>query len=263
MSDSASTEPRLDIVAVAPHPDDLEIICGGTLAKLVKQGYRVGIFDLTSGEPTPRGSDEIRQREAEEARKILGVPVRVNLRLPNRILMDSPEARFRLGAELRRYRPQVVITTAGRTPAASPDHHQGHLIAEASRFYAQLTKWDERFENTAPYRVPHLVYAPFPFDAEQRIWQSTFVIDITDTMEQKLAAVACYSSQFDEGRFEKVRHFVSGANAFAGARCGFMYGEMFALPHPVGSSDLMAVVQGSKGVPAPVQLPGKDHLPMG
>lgn len=258
-----SDEQRLDVVAVAPHPDDVEIICGGTLAKLVKLGYRVGIFDLTSGEPTPRGSEEVRKREAEAAREVLGVHVRINLGLPNRVLMDAPEFRFRLGAELRRYRPDVLITTAGRTPAASPDHHQAHLLAEASRFYSQLTKWDDRFEGTDPYRVPHLVYAPFPFDAEQRSWHSTFIIDITDTFEQKLAAVRCYGSQFDEARFEKVRHFVGGANAYAGARCGFAYGELFALPHPVGGSDLMAIVRGGKGTPAPVQLPGKDHLPMG
>src|SRR5256886_1200446 len=79
---------RLDVVAVAPHPDDLEILCGGTLARLVKQGYRVGMFDLTTGEPTPRGTEEIRAREAEEARQVLGVQVRLCLRLPNRELVD-------------------------------------------------------------------------------------------------------------------------------------------------------------------------------
>ncbi len=254
---------KLDVIAVAPHPDDLEIICGGTLAKLVQQGYRVGIIDLTSGEPTPRGSEELRQSEAKAAQKILGVQVRINLRLPNRILMDSPEARFHLATEFRKYQPNVVITVAGRTPAASPDHHQGHLIGEAARFYSQLTKWDDQFSGTAPYRVPHLVYAPFPFDAEQRHWHSTFVIDITDTMAQKLAAIECYSSQFDEGRFEKVKHLINSANGFTGARCGFMYAEFFALPHPVGASDLVALVQGGKGSIAAVQLPGKDHLPMG
>jgi N-acetylglucosamine malate deacetylase 1 len=262
MADANATS-QLDLIAVAPHPDDLEITCGGTLAKLVKQGYRVGIIDLTSGEPTPRGSDETRRQEAEAARKALGVPVRINLGLPNRVLMDSPEARFRLGTELRRWQPKVVITTAGRTPAASPDHHQGHLLAEASRFYAQLTKWDDRFEGTAPYRVPHLVYAPFPFDAEQRIYHSAFVIDVTDTFEQKMTAIRCYASQFDDARFDRVRHFVGGANAFMGARCGFTYGEMFALPHPVGGNDLMRIVEGGRGSPAPVQLPGQDHLPMG
>jgi N-acetylglucosamine malate deacetylase 1 len=256
------TVEKLDVVALAPHPDDLEILCGGTLAKLVKQGYRVGIFDLTSGEPTPRGSLETRAQEAETARQILGVQVRLNLNLPNRVLMDGPEARFRVATELRKYQPTLVITAAGRTPAASPDHHQGHLIAEASRFYSQLTKWDERFDNTAPYRVPHLVYSLFPSDAEVRHWQSTFVIDITDTFEQKMAAIEAYKSQFDDARFSKVRHYISSANGYQGARCGFMFGELFALPHPVGADDLLKLVLGGKGSLAPVQLPGKDHLPL-
>src|SRR5262245_45042169 len=165
MSSPSPSPEKLDVVAVAPHPDDLELTCGGTLAKLVKQGYRVGMFDLTTGEPTPRGSEEVRAREAEAARQALGVHVRINLALPNRVLMDGPEARYVLGTALRRYRPTVLIVVAGRTPAASPDHNQGHLLAEAARFYSQLTRWDERFGGTAPYRVPHLVYAPLPFDA--------------------------------------------------------------------------------------------------
>src|SRR5215203_2281696 len=111
---------ELDVIAVAPHPDDLEIICGGTLAKLVNQGYRVGIIDLTSGEPTPRGSLEKRQQEAETARQVLGIPLRINLNLPNRVLMDSPENRFVLATEFRRFRPQIVIGVAGRTPSGSP-----------------------------------------------------------------------------------------------------------------------------------------------
>ncbi len=257
------TEPtdRLDVVAVAPHPDDLEITCGGTLAKLVKQGHRVGIIDLTSGEPTPRGTEEIRGREAEAARKVLGVQVRINLALPNRVLMDSPEGRFRLGAELRRYRPSIVMTVAGRTPAASPDHYQGHLLVEAGRFYSQLTKWDDRFDKTEPYRVPHLVYVPTPFDAEQRLWHSTFVIDISDTFEQKLEAIRCYESQFDSARLEMLKHFLSGQAAADGARCGFKYGERFALPHPVGASDLVRLVRGSSDDPP--AKPGQGHLPLG
>ena len=253
---------RLDVVAVAPHPDDLEILCGGTLAKLVKQGYRVGIFDLTSGEPTPRGSFDTRKLEAEKARAALGVQVRINIDLPNRVLMDGPEARFKLATAFRLYRPGIVIVAAGRTPAASPDHNQGHLIGEAARFYSQLTKWDERFDGTSPYRVPHLVYAPFPSDAENRNWQSTFVIDVSDTMEQKLESIRAYESQFDIARFDKVKHYISSANGYHGARCGFMYGELFALPHPVGSDNLVSLVHGGKGSLAPVQLPGKDHLPM-
>jgi N-acetylglucosamine malate deacetylase 1 len=253
----------LDIIACAPHPDDLEILCGGTLAKLVKQGYKVGIIDLCSGEPTPRGSLETRRKEAELARQILGVQVRVNIDLPNRILMDGPEARYRLATEFRKYKPSIVITSAGRTPSASPDHHQGHLIAEAARFYSQLTKWNERFDNTDPYRVPHLVYAPFPFDAEQRTWNGQFVIDVSETFEQKLEAVKAYESQFDLARFQRIEHMLRSSAGWTGARCGFMYGEAFAMAIPVGGEDLFKVVTGGKGSFAPVQIPGKDHLPMG
>jgi bacillithiol biosynthesis deacetylase BshB1 len=253
----------LDVLAVAPHPDDLEILCGGTLARLVKQGYRVGMLDLTTGEPTPRGTEETRAREAEAARQVLGVPVRLNAGLPNRVLMDVPENRFRLATFFRRLRPRLIMAGAGRTPAASPDHYQGHLLIEAARFYSQLTKWDERFDGTAPYRVPHLVYVPFPFDAEVRHWHSTFVVDVTETFEQKLKAVACYASQFDEARFERVKHWMSAYAATNGARCGFAYGELFALPHPVGTDDLFGMVTRSKGAtPAPVPLPDQSPPPL-
>ena len=115
-----ATNEQLDVIAVGAHPDDLEIICGGTLAVLVKQGYRVAMLDLTSGEPTPRGSEEIRKQEAEAARQVLGVQLRINLGLPNRVLMDGPPGRFALATVLRRYRPTVLIACAGRTPAAEP-----------------------------------------------------------------------------------------------------------------------------------------------
>ena len=259
MSQTEGAADKVDVIAVGPHPDDLEIICGGTLAKLVKQGYRVAMIDLTTGEPTPRGSVDIRVREAEAARQKLGVQMRLNLGLPNRELMDCPASRYVLATAFRRLRPNVVIGVAGRTPAASPDHNQAHLLIEAARFYSQLTKWDDRFAGTAPFRVPHLVYAPFPIDAEQRHWHGAFVVDISDTMEQKMAAVQCYHSQFDDNRFERVRHFVTGQNIATGSRCGFSYGEFFALPTPVGTGDLHALVMGAKGSPAPVTLPG--HCP--
>ena len=194
-------------------------------------------------------------RDYLAARRVLGVQVRLNAGLPNRELMDVPANRYVLATLFRRLRPTVVIGTAGRTPAASPDHHQAHLLIEAARFYAQLTKWDDRFAGTPPYRVPHLVYAPFPSDAEVRHWQGSIIIDITDTFEQKLESIRCYESQFDAVRFEKVRHFVGAYNATLGGRCGFNYGELFTLPHPVGGNDLFTVVTGSKGPAVAVVLP--------
>ncbi len=105
-------------------------------------------------------------------------------------------------------------------------------------------------------------YALFPTDAEQRSWHSTFVIDISEAFEQKLEAIRCYESQFDADRFAKLRHYVGSVNGYNGARCGFLYGELFALPHPVGAEDLVKLVLGGKGSLAPVVLPGRDHLPM-
>jgi N-acetylglucosamine malate deacetylase 1 len=262
MSQAETALDRLDVLAVGPHPDDLEITCGGTLALLVKQGYRVGMLDLTTGEPTPRGTLEIRAREAEAARKVLDVPFRRCVGLPNRELMDSPENRFVLATWFRRLTPSIVICTSGRTPAASPDHNQGQLLVEAARFYSQLTKWDDRFGGTPPYRVPHLVYAPFPFDAEVRHYHGSFVVDVTSTFAQKMEAIRCYDSQFDESRFAKVRHFVSGNNISVGGRCGFAYGEFFALPTTIGTSDLFTLVEGGKATAAPVSLPGQPAPPL-
>lgn len=260
---AASTPDRLDVLAVGPHPDDLEMTCGGTLAKLVRQGYRVGILDLTSGEPTPRGSLELRAKEAEAARAALGVHLRLNLDLPNRVLMDCPEHRFALATVFRRLRPTIVIGTAGRTPAASPDHHQAHLLIEASRFYSQLTKWDDRFAGTAPYRLPFLVYAPFPGDAEVRAWQSTFVVDISDTIDVKLASIQAFHSQFDDERFARVKHGITGHAISIGSRCGYAYGELFAMPAPVGTPDLVKLVTGAKGTStAPVPLPDQPPPPL-
>src|SRR5262245_46420112 len=137
----------LDVVAVGAHPDDVEIACGGTLARLAEQGYRVGIVDLTDGEPTPGSpGPEVRLAEALRAADILGVPFRETLRLPNRRLFDCFEARIELAKVLRRMRPRVVLGMTGKTVMASPDHYQAMLITDAAVFYARLTKWDESFD---------------------------------------------------------------------------------------------------------------------
>src|SRR5688500_13790833 len=115
--------PPIDVVAVGAHPDDVEIACGGTLARLVAQGYRVGILDLTDGEPTPASpGPEVRLEEARQAAKVLGVHERVTLDLPNRRLFDCYEARVQVATWLRRWRPRLVLGLGDKTPLASPDH---------------------------------------------------------------------------------------------------------------------------------------------
>lgn len=244
------SEQQLDIVFTAPHPDDLEIGMGGTIAKLVKLGYRVGMIHMTNGEPTPRGTVETRQQEMRAAADILGVAACEMLDLPNRVLMDSPDARFTVASAIRKYRPRILVGMAGRTPAASPDHYQAQLITEATRFYAQLTKWNDRFNDTEPWRVDHLMYRPVGIAAEVTHWHSTFVVDISDTIEQKLDAIRCYKSQFDGQRFERVKHYVMSGAGVDGSSIGVLYGERYALPRPIATEDPVALL-GNWKVPPP------------
>jgi N-acetylglucosamine malate deacetylase 1 len=245
---------HLDIVFAAPHPDDLEIGCGGTIASLVKQGYRVGMVHLTNGEPTPRGSVEKRMAEARTAADILGAQVLEVLPLTNRELLDTTATRYALATVLRRHRPRVLVGIAGRTVAASPDHYQSQLITEAARFYAQLTKWDDRFDNTEPFRIDHLVYRPIPSSAEAHLFPAQFVVDISLTMEQKLESIRCYQSQFDGERWERLKHYVLSMAGVEGLRCGFAYGELYALPRPLGVKDLMSAMSPWE-IPAPIDPP--------
>lgn len=249
---------KLDIVFTAPHPDDVEIGSGGTVAKLVKQGYQVGILHLTTGEPTPRGSLETREKERQAAGEVLGVQVVEMLGLTNRELMDGPPARYALATMLRKYRPKIMVCMAGRTPGASPDHYQAQLIAEASRFYSQLTKWDDRFDGTEPHRMDHLVYRPVGIAAEVTHYHSRFVVDISETIDQKIAAVECYKSQFDEARFDRLEHWIRGTAAAEGGPAGIDYGELYALPRPLMVEDMVGLLGEWKRPPPFAQKP-KDE----
>ncbi len=245
----------LDIIFTAPHPDDIEIGSGGTAAKLVKLGYRVGLVHLTNGEPTPRGTPETRMKEMREAAAILGVQVCEMLGLPNRVLMDGPEARYALATVLRKYRPKVLVGMAGRTPGASPDHYQAQLITEAARFYSQFTKWNDRFEGTEPFRVDHLVYRPIRVAAEITHFHTQFVVDITDTLEQKIAAVRCYRSQFDGERADWLEHYLRSGAGVDGSAVGVRYGELYAMPRPLGVTDMVGML-GEWKIPPPFPTAG-------
>ncbi|MEK6644307.1 MAG: PIG-L family deacetylase [Planctomycetota bacterium] len=244
----------LDILFTAPHPDDLEIGCGGTIAKLVKQGHRVGMVHMTNGEPTPHGTVDTRLREMRDAADVLGVAVCEMVGLTNRMLMDGPDARFALASVVRKYRPRVLVGLAGRTVAASPDHYQSQLITEAVRFYSQLTKWDDRFAGTKPHAVDHLVYRVIPRAAEAPHFQSQFVVDISDTIDQKIAAIACYKSQFPPERLVRLNHYVRSVAGFEGGWSGFDYGEVYSVPRPIGVTDMMHLF-GKWPVPSIIDPP--------
>ncbi|HZN32323.1 MAG TPA: PIG-L family deacetylase [Pirellulaceae bacterium] len=235
--------PELDVIAVGAHPDDVEIACGGTLAKLVKQGYRVGIVDLTDGEPTPLSpGPEIRLAEAQQAAATLGARVRVTLELPNRRLFDTFEARVLLAKEFRKYRPKIVIGFGDKTPMASPDHWQAMQITDAAVFYSRLTKWDEHFDGLPVHAIQAQLYFRLAFEAiSGGNYPNQFTVDISDTLEQKLASVRCYATQFPPGKahvFDRIR----GAALIAGAASSFAAGEVFISTRPLGTLDLVKTV---------------------
>jgi bacillithiol biosynthesis deacetylase BshB1 len=230
----------LDVIAVGAHPDDVEIGCGGIVAKLVQQGYRVGIVDLTDGEPTPASpGPEVRLAEAKSAATTLGVHQRITLDLPNRKLMDSYEARVKLAIELRRYRPRLVLGLGEKTPLASPDHWQAMQICDAAVFYARLTKWDSDFAGLPPHRIAAQLYYTLAFYSEQPLaGLGRMVVDISDTLAQKLAAIRCYETQFPP---EKQSLFAR-VDAWArhlGEMAGYEAGELVASPRMLGTRDLM------------------------
>jgi len=238
------TYDQLDVIAVGAHPDDLEITCGGTIAKLVRQGYSVGMIDLTDGEPTPLSpGPEVRLAEARQAAEVLGAAVRVTLDLPNRRLFDTFEARVALAKQFRKYRPRLVIGLGGKTPMASPDHYQASLITEAAVFYSKLTKWDAYFDGIPPHTIPCHLCSSLAFRHFAPVEANGLVVDISDTLEIKLAAIACYKTQFPPEKSNAVDRF-RALVIQQGMSAGYEAGEVLVNPTAWGTKDLMGLLFG-------------------
>jgi len=246
LANSLNGYPELDVIAVGAHPDDVEIACGGTLAQLVRQGYQVGIIDLTDGEPTPKSpGPEFRLAEAQRAAETLGVHQRVTLDLPNRRLFDTFESRVALAKEFRKYRPKIVIGFGDKTPLASPDHWQAMQITDAAVFYSRLSKWDEHFDGLPVHPIAAQLYFRLAFEPQSlHGFASHFTMDISETLETKLAAIRCYHTQFPPEKshvFDRIR----GAALLAGAASGFPAGEVFVSAKLLGARDLVKTVLAS------------------
>jgi len=228
----------LDVLVVAPHPDDAELGMGGTVAKMKAEGAVVGVLDLTSGEPTPLGSPETRVREADAATKVLGLDWRENLRLPNRSLEPTLEVRAKLADVFRRTRPRWLF--APYWIDAHPDHVAATQLTEAARFWAKLTKTDLSGEPHFPERIFyyycfHLRQVPSP----------AFVVDISHDWHTKQAAIECYRSQFVDNQPPGQPTLVDRLREQAatwGWAIGVRYGEPFACREPIGLSSLGGLV---------------------
>jgi bacillithiol biosynthesis deacetylase BshB1 len=232
---TAGTEKRmLDALVVAPHPDDAELGMAGAILKFKADGFKVGILDLTSGEPTPHGSLQIRARETAAATEILGVDWRQNLGLPNRSLQHTLEARRQLAGVFRQTRPRWIFCPYWVD--AHPDHVAAIELIEAARFWSKLSKSDLPGEPHHPERIWYY------FCVHLRVvTPPAFVLDITPYWEQKRAAIECYQSQFVTGRASEAPPIMDRLRdqaAYWGWSIGTAYGEPFASREAVGLSSL-------------------------
>jgi len=177
---------KLDLLAIGPHPDDVELTSGGTLLKMAQEGYRTGILDLTQGETGTRGTPETRLRESARAAKILRVKIRRNLGLPDARLEPHEEYKKAIAAVIRELRPRIVILPYwdGR----HPDHYTAAKLGYEACFISGLKNYPLEGAAFRPYKI---LYAAAYADV-----RPTFAVDITKQFATRRRAILAYSSQF-------------------------------------------------------------------
>ena len=252
MSTRPLTE-SLDILAIAAHRDDVEQTCGGTLLRAAQRNQKTGILDLTQGEMGTRGTAEDREREANDAAKILGVGWRRALDIPDGRVENTWENRLKVAGVIRETRPRVVILPYWK--GRHPDHYTASTLGYEACFLAGLAKLDlkslgsqgqtaNQGETLAPYRPFKIIYATLYYDI-----RPTFVVDITEQFEGKFASILAYTSQFSDQEagkdlfpaHDEIRTRIDSMARFYGMLGGVTHAEPF-LQKEVGLvDDLLAI----------------------
>jgi bacillithiol biosynthesis deacetylase BshB1 len=229
----------VDILAIAAHRDDVELTCAGTLLKAADAGYRTAILDLTAGETGTRGSAPLRAEEAERATRILAVSARRNAGLPDAHLHNSDEARRAIVTQIRQFAPRIVILPfpVGR----HPDHRVASELGRDASYLAGLQKYDAPGNPHRPHKLLYsLSYREDPI-------KPTFVVDITEQFDRKLAAIKCYASQFDGAKAageifptgQDLYTLVETQNAHYGSLIRKRYGEPFFTHETIEVEDVV------------------------
>ena len=235
---------KLDVLAIGPHPDDVELGCGGTLALLAGQGLKVGILHLTHGEAGTRGTVAERHSEAEEAARVLGASALEFMDCGDGQLRRGREEEDELIAHLRRLRPEMVL---GPSPTdRHPDHGRAHRLVADCSYYAGLARRGEG----EPHR-PAAVFSYMQHDP----FEPSFVVDVSSAWKRKLEALAAYGSQLHqpgEAREEpktkvaspEFRQAVEGRARHYGLLVGAAHGEAFWSRLPLAVTDPMSLLPG-------------------
>jgi N-acetylglucosamine malate deacetylase 1 len=229
----------LDLLVVAPHPDDAEISVGGIIATSIRQNLRVGVVDLTTGEPTPHGTLELRQLETAKATETLGLTWRTNLGLPNRSLQPTLEARRRIAEVFRQTRPRIILAPYWQD--AHPDHVAASSLVDDARFWSKLSRSDMEGD---PFWPPMLLHY---FSIHLRIHPAASVVmDISDVIDTKMNAVRAYESQLLTGRantFPTAVDDIRDRARYWGWTINRAYGEPLCNRESIGIGSLTSLLQ--------------------
>jgi bacillithiol biosynthesis deacetylase BshB1 len=252
MTSQTNKNIKLDILALAAHPDDVELSCSGTLLAAAAKGKKIGIVDFTRGELGSRGSAEIRDMEAKNSGEILGLSVRENLNFKDGFFYDDNEHRMKVIQAIRRFRPEIVLINAPSD--RHPDHGKGAELSKTACFLSGLikieTQWNgEKQEHWRPKHVYHYI--------QSNMLAPDFVVDVTPFWEQKMKSVLAFESQFhnpnyepNEGK-EEVETFISSPRfiQFLEARAKELghaiqadYGEGFIKTAQLGIKDITDLI---------------------
>ncbi len=243
-----SSIPKLEVLAFAPHPDDAELFCGGTIAELSRT-YKTGIIDLTLGESSSKGTPEERKEETKRASGILNLTYRGNLEIPDTaVFKETPlskeEQLKRVAQVIRKSRPSLVLAPFGET--RHPDHKGARELVQEALFYATLKK---KYEGYEPHTVPLTLYYMC-----RSAFSPSVVVDVTSGYQQKLDAIYSYTSQVNRNQGEAETlvshplsiHSIESRDAYYGSMIGVMKGEPFFIDGPLPMKDPMAFL-GSTG----------------
>lgn len=213
---------KLDILVIGAHPDDAEIGCGGTIAHYKKRGKKVGVLDLSNGEPTPFGSVEIRMTELKVASEILQLDVRVTLDMTNRYIENTIENRKKVSDVIRKYKPSIIITHPSND--WHPDHIACHQIVNAAKFQAKLTKTESQYPEYYPKYLLYFDHSHLK-DINRKL---DFLINISDSLEDKINALKAYKSQFiDNKKHLRIFDYIRERAGYLGYQIGVKYAEGF------------------------------------
>lgn len=237
---------KINILAIAAHPDDVELSCAGTLITHQKRGFTTGIIDLTRGEMGTRGTPEQRFSEAEESARILGLSVRKNLGFADAFFTNDLEHQLQVITQIRKYQPDIILTNA--VYDRHPDHGRAASLVEEACFKAGLKKIETRLDGEEqqswrPKKIYHAI-------------QSTsiapdFFVDISDAQEQKMKAIRAFKSQFfdpnstEPSTYISKPEFISMIEARAmeyGHRIGVKYAEGFTTRQALGIKELYHLI---------------------